>query len=844
MKKTTSFLSAFALSVMTVISPAETAFAEENNITPVYEHFNSNDVNGRITVDIPKDTTAEIRITFTSPEVTDEPYYIKDNIESNSTLSFNIEGRDTTEDDYRNYTLSVAVTGSEYNDTITYTENFNVPDGNDNPDSFLDYRYTFEADDKYTGKQWEVLSETETQKKIVLHLNGYQLGDVNSDGFIDAVDASMILTEYSLLSTNEQGTFSSRQKLAADVNNDDMIDAVDASMVLIYYSELSTGGNPSWDSINDDTTTLTTTTAKTTTTATTTTTAIPSAVDYSEYVSAVKTFEDVRREISSEYLFHNYSVYDMDNDGIYELIIERGPNEDDDKYEFYSIADNTMIFVGEIPAGNSTLTQNDGKLYKDYRNDKKQTVQMISFDGKKISAENIYENTSGEFKDYGKSVALYEWSDMTGLDIINNKSTTTGTSNTTTKTTTTTTTTAKTTTTTTTTTTATTATSIPQEKLDSAMKKAVTAQSYLLDPRYSYFDVNNDNIPELFIKGENLKGTYTNLFVYKNGEFIETEKWGEKAYICAEKNLLRLYVKDGATVNLIYSIKEDGNPELIDSLSIYNLEYYHNDSKISEVEYKTLMSDYDVLLWTEPKYTQVQLYGDYPNIQNAPADMVYYSQPQKGNVNVESEGLNMRTGAGTDYSIITLIPKNAEINILGKNSGWYYIIYNNSYGYVSADYIKINSTTTTTGTTTSTTKTTTTTTTTTTTAKTTTTTATTATAVPQETLNSAMKKAVTAQSYLLDPKYSYVDINNDNIPELFIKGENLKGTYTNLFVYKNGEFIKTEKWGENAYICTEKKLLRLYANEGATVNLIYSIKEDGNPELIDSLSIYNLEYYH
>ncbi len=119
-------ISAFILSAVTVLSPMENVFAK--NITPVYEDFNANDVNGKITVEIPEKASAEIKINFTSPEVTDEQYYITDADGGNS-YSFDIEGRDTTDDDYRNYTLSVAVTSGDYNDTIVYTDTFTMPDG-------------------------------------------------------------------------------------------------------------------------------------------------------------------------------------------------------------------------------------------------------------------------------------------------------------------------------------------------------------------------------------------------------------------------------------------------------------------------------------------------------------------------------------------------------------------------------------------------------------------------------------------------------------------------------------------------------------------------------------------
>ena len=66
------------------------------------------------------------------------------------------------------------------------------------------------------------------------------LGDLNSDGKIDAKDASMILVEYSRMSTGEESTLTDAQKSAANINGDDKIDAKDASTILSYYAMAST----------------------------------------------------------------------------------------------------------------------------------------------------------------------------------------------------------------------------------------------------------------------------------------------------------------------------------------------------------------------------------------------------------------------------------------------------------------------------------------------------------------------------------------------------------------------------------------------------------------------------
>lgn len=67
-------------------------------------------------------------------------------------------------------------------------------------------------------------------------------GDVNSDGKIDATDASFILDAYSTLSTTNNPFYQKVfiNKDIADFNGDGQVDALDASMVLAKYAELST----------------------------------------------------------------------------------------------------------------------------------------------------------------------------------------------------------------------------------------------------------------------------------------------------------------------------------------------------------------------------------------------------------------------------------------------------------------------------------------------------------------------------------------------------------------------------------------------------------------------------
>lgn len=65
-------------------------------------------------------------------------------------------------------------------------------------------------------------------------------GDVDGNGNIDAVDASMVLENYSAVSTGNNSFISRFLEDYADINQDCCVDATDASEILSLYAELST----------------------------------------------------------------------------------------------------------------------------------------------------------------------------------------------------------------------------------------------------------------------------------------------------------------------------------------------------------------------------------------------------------------------------------------------------------------------------------------------------------------------------------------------------------------------------------------------------------------------------
>ena len=79
----------------------------------------------------------------------------------------------------------------------------------------------------------------------VAFAENYIMGDVNGDSKVDSSDSSLLLMQYSKISTGMQNDWSDVQNAAGDVNFDGLIDSTDASMILRFYSYSSTGGNAS-----------------------------------------------------------------------------------------------------------------------------------------------------------------------------------------------------------------------------------------------------------------------------------------------------------------------------------------------------------------------------------------------------------------------------------------------------------------------------------------------------------------------------------------------------------------------------------------------------------------------
>jgi Uncharacterized protein with a bacterial SH3 domain homologue len=75
------------------------------------------------------------------------------------------------------------------------------------------------------------------------------------------------------------------------------------------------------------------------------------------------------------------------------------------------------------------------------------------------------------------------------------------------------------------------------------------------------------------------------------------------------------------------------------------------------------------------------------------AFMTFAASAESGYVNTSYTGLNLRSGAGTTYSIITTLAKGSTFEIISEYNGWTKVSVGNLTGYVSSTYVGKYSTT-------------------------------------------------------------------------------------------------------------------------------------------------------
>lgn len=243
--------------------------------------------------------------------------------------------------------------------------------------------------------------------------------------------------------------------------------------------------------------------------------------------------------------------------------------------------------------------------------------------------------------------------------------------------------------------------------LDAELNKEKSDDFYYFDRdvKYALYDINSDGIDELFISYLNVESTGSDLYIYKNGEYIKTHDFYTGADICLSEQLLRENVYGGGEMTKIYVIFDNEILQKDELKQLYGTEFYHNDFVISESEYSQLKSTYDSMNWiyvpdnsrafsdmvdmsayhpnntlSSDPYTDIKqeiinsvdnenYSGKNSHIENAPSDMVFYNSGNRSSLSITNPVIY--EGPNTNYSQISVYVN--DVYIVGENNNWYYI---------------------------------------------------------------------------------------------------------------------------------------------------------------------------
>ena len=175
-------------------------------------------------------------------------YYIKavsetDNIDD---VKSNIIKR-TAESGVAGFVVKVTDTLDSARDLIEYEDdNYTVKDISPTYGNGKRAKIEIELDDSRISQCVHIFTVDKanniSEELILPIVADIKLGDVDLDGDVDSVDASMVLGEYARLSVNEPYSFSEKQFAAGDIDENGILDAVDASSILAYYAYMATDG--------------------------------------------------------------------------------------------------------------------------------------------------------------------------------------------------------------------------------------------------------------------------------------------------------------------------------------------------------------------------------------------------------------------------------------------------------------------------------------------------------------------------------------------------------------------------------------------------------------------------
>lgn len=173
------------------------------------------------------------------------------------------------------------------------------------------------------------------------------------------------------------------------------------------------------DSFDTETNTLSTTIVSKTTVPETTQTI--NEVDYTLYYSVLQEYisEAKLSEINNSKYIGYYCLYDIDDNGVYELIVQIETDSEYTTCYFYSLdKNNYQVDIGFISIDFDELIEKDGEIYLKKLHDDKFEIQKITLKSESEKNEVVLGNkiTAKDFS--GKKIESYDLDDASGLEKI------------------------------------------------------------------------------------------------------------------------------------------------------------------------------------------------------------------------------------------------------------------------------------------------------------------------------------------------------------------------------------------------------------------------------------------
>ena len=123
-----------------------------------------------------------------------------------------------------------------------------------------------------------------------------------------------------------------------------------------------------------------------------------------EYVRILEQYQEPVDEIGNEKYYPKYTVYDIDKDGIYELIIDTSIIEAERAYKIYTIKNVEAVLLGDIPGSHVALYGKDGEngMLSYWAHQGVEAIVKISIKDGNIVSESISSREVGADGNYTK----------------------------------------------------------------------------------------------------------------------------------------------------------------------------------------------------------------------------------------------------------------------------------------------------------------------------------------------------------------------------------------------------------------------------------------------------------